>query len=97
MQEKLDNLSVQENNLSLASGKIQSVLEYAEQCVGHCTDNEVMSMQAEMRSQLQHENEKDSKMSMEPVEEVDVGVAEALQQLCLKKAIVIQFPIDYRS
>ena len=96
--QKLDNLSVQEKNLSLASAEIQSIVEYTEQCVRHCTDNEVMRMQAEMRSRMQRENEKHHKMSMEPVEEVDVRVevrcAEALQQLCLTKANITKLPID---
>ena len=96
--QKLDHLSVQEKDLSLASAEIQSVVEYTEQCVRHCTDNEVMSMQAETRSRMQRENEKHHKMSMEPVEEVDVGVevrcAEALQQLCLTKANITKLPID---
>ena len=96
--QKLDNLSVQEKDLSLASAEIQSVVEYTEQCVRHCTDNEVMSMQAEMRSRMQRENEKHHKISMEPVEDVDIGVevkcAEALQQLCLTKANITKSPID---
>ena len=100
VQEKMDRLSVQEKTLSLASAEIQSVVDYTEQCVRHCTDIEVMSTHAEIRRRIEREIEECSKsgMSLEPVEEVDIGVevrcAEALQQLCLAQANIIQLPID---
>ena len=96
VQEKIDRLSVQEKTLSLASAEVQSVVDYTEQCVRHCTDNEVMSMHAEIRRRIDLEMEQDkSRRSLEPVEEVDVVVevrcAEALQQLCQTQANIIQF------
>ena len=96
----MDKLSVQEKTLSLASAEVQSVVDYTEQCVRHCTDNEVMSMHAEIRRRIEREIEEHSKSgrSLEPVEEVDIGVevrcAEALQQLCQTQANIIQLPID---
>ena len=63
-------------------------------------DNEFVSMQAEIRSRMQREVEEHSKSgrSMEPVEEVDMGVevryAEALQQLCQTKANITQLAVD---
>ena len=95
VQEKVDKLSVQEKTLSLASAEVQSVVEYTEQCVRYCTDNEVMSMHAEMRKTIEHKIEEHSKSgrSLEPVEEADMGVevrcAEALQQLCQTQANII--------
>ena len=100
VQEKLDKLSVQEKNLSLANGEVQSIIDYTERFVGHCSDNEVMSMQAEIRSRIQREVEEHSKSgrSMEPVEEVDMGVevrcAEALKQLCQTNASITQLALD---
>ena len=100
IQEKMDRLSVQEKTLSLASAEVQSVVDYTEQCVRHCTDNEVMSTHAEIRRQIEREIDERSKFgrSLEPVEEVDIGVevrcAEALQQLCQTQANIIQLPID---
>ena len=100
IQEKTDRLSVQEKNLSLASAEVQSVVDYTEQCVRHCTDNEVMSTHAEIRRRIEREIDECSKSgrSLEPVEEVDIGVevrcAEALQQLCQTQANIIQLPID---
>ena len=96
IQEKMDRLSVQEKTLSLANAEVQSVVDYTEQCVRHCTDNEVMSMHTEIRRRIERELDEYSKSgrSLEPVEEVDVGVdmscAEALQQLCLTQANIIQ-------
>ena len=100
VQEKMDRLSVLEKTLSLASAEVQSVVDYTEQCVRHCTDNEVMSTHAEIRRRIEREINEHSKLgrSLEPVEEVDIGVevrcAEALQQLCQTQATIIQFPID---
>ena len=96
VQEKIDRLSVQEKNLSLASAEVQSVVDYIEQCVSHCTDNEVMSTHTEIRRRIEREIKECSKSgrSLEPVEEVDIGVkvrcAEALQQLCQTQANIIQ-------
>ena len=100
VKQKMDKLSIQEKNLSLASAEVQSTVDYTEQCVRHCTDNEVMSTHAEIRRQIEREIKECSKSgrSLEPVEEVDIGVevrcAEALQQLCQTQANIIQLPID---
>ena len=96
--EKMDRLSVQEKTLSLASAEVQSVVDYTEQCVRHCTDNEVMNTLTEIRRRIEREIDECSKSgrSFEPVEEVDIGVevrcAEALQQLCQTQANIIQLP-----
>ena len=100
VQEKVDKLSVQEKTLSLASAEVQSVVDYTERCVRHCTNNEVMSMHAEMRKTIEHKIEEHSKSgrSLEPVEEADMGVevrcAKALQQLCRTQTIIRKIPID---
>ena len=100
VQEKVDKLSVQVKTLSLASAEVQSVIDYTEGCVRHCTDNEVMSMHTEMRKTIEQKIEEHSKSgrSLEPVEEADMGVevrcSEALQQLCHTHAIITKLPID---
>ena len=94
VQEKVDKLSVQEKTLSLASAEVQSVIDYTERCVRHCTNNEVMSMYTEMRKTIEQKIEEHSKSgrSLEPVEEADMDVevwcSEALQQLCQTRAII---------
>ena len=100
VQDKIDKLSEQEKNLSLANVEVQNIIDYSERFVGHCSDNEVMSMQAEIRSRIQREVEEHSKSgrSMEPVEEADMGVevkcAAALQQLCQTNSNITQLALD---
>ena len=100
VQEKSDKLLMQEKNLSLAKTEVQSVLDYTAGFVSHCSDNEVMSMQAEITSRIKHEIEEHGKAdgTIEPVEEADVGVevvrfAEDLQQLCQTQAMIIALPV----
>ena len=96
VQEKMDRLSLQEESLSLACAEVQSVLDHIKQCVGHHTDSEFMGMHAELACQIQRgvEEHDEGVVSLEPVEEVDVGVevrcAEALQQLCQTEAKLTQ-------
>ena len=95
VQEKSDKLLMQEKNLSLAKTEVQSILDYTAGFVSRCSDNEVMSMQAEITSQIKCVIEEHGKAdrTIEPVEEADVGVevrfAEDLQQLCQTKAMII--------
>ena len=90
--EKLENLSQQEKTLSLASAELQSVVDYTERSVSLSTDNELVSMDTEIRKTIQQKIQEHSKsgMSLEPVEEADMAVeitcAEALQQLSLTQA-----------
>ena len=88
VQEKMDRLSLQEESLSLACGKIQSVLDHIEQCVGHYADSDFMGVHAELACQIQRgvEEHDEGVVSLESVEELGIGVevrcAEVLQQLC---------------
>ena len=91
-QQKLQKLSQQEKTLSLASAELQSVVDYTERCVSLSTDNELVSMNTEIRKTIEQKIQEHSKSgrSLEPVEEADIAVevtcAEALQQLCLTQA-----------
>ena len=91
-QEKLQKLSQQEKTLSLASAELQSVVEYTERCVSLSTDNELVSMDTEIRKTIQQKIQEHSKSgrSLEPVEKADMAVevtcAEDLRQLCLTQA-----------
>ena len=102
VQEKMDRLSVQEKTLSLVSAEVQSVVDYTEQCVRHCTDNEVMSTHCEIRRRIEREIEEHSKSerSLEPVQVVDIGVevrcAEALRQLSQTQANIIQLIVPVK-
>ena len=100
VREKVEKLSLQEKNLSLASAEVHSIVDYTEQCVRHCTDNEVMSMHAEIRNRIERERDECSKSgtSLEPVDDWYIGVeircVGALQQLCQTQANIIKHPID---
>ena len=91
-QQRLQNLSQQEKTLSLASAELQSVVDYTERCVSLSTDNELVSMDTEIRKTIQQKIQEHSKSgrSLEPVEEADMAVevtcAEDLKQLCLTQA-----------
>ena len=85
--------------LTQASVEIQGVVDYTRQCLSLCTDTEIMSLQAETKTKIRRETKEHSKMSLEPAEDVDVGVAvglaDNLKQLCLEKAKIIP-AIDFQ-
>ncbi len=100
VEEKIEKLSVQEKKLSLASGEVQSIIDYTERFVGHCSDNEVMSLHADIKRQIQREMEEHSKSerSLEPEEEADIAIdvkcKEALQEILQTMAKVTQIAPD---
>ncbi len=100
VQEKIDKLTVQEKNLSLAHAEVQSITDYTERFVSDCSDNEVMSMHTEIKKRIEQEIEEQSQSgrNTEPVKEADMGVevgcVEALQQLCQTKAKITRLAID---
>ena len=71
--------------------------DYVEQCVEHSADDEIMCMHTEIENLIYREYSKEGR-SLEPVEEVDIGVemscSEDLKQLCQTKARITQLPID---
>ena len=100
VREKMEKLKGQEENLSIASAVVRSVIDYTEQCVRLCSDDEVMSMHTEISQRIKEEVEEHNKPGnrLEPVEAdmgVEVRCAEALQLLCYKSKIKILHPADY--
>ena len=91
-QQKLQKLSQQEKTFSQVSAELQSVVDYTERSVSLSTDNELVSMDTEIRKTIQQKIQEHSKSgsSLEPVEEADMAVevtcAKSLQQLCLTQA-----------
>ena len=98
--QKLERLSIQEKSLSTVFAVVQSVIEYTKQSIEHLAENEVMCMHAELENRIERKIKAHCKegRSLDPVEEVDIGVevscAEELKQLCQTNAKVIQLPID---
>ena len=97
---KVEKLCEQEKMLTHANVEIQGVVDYTEQCLSLCTDVEIMGLQAETKTKIRRETEEHSKMSLDPAEEVDVGVAvglaDDLKQLCQDKAKIIP-AIDFQK
>ena len=93
-QQKLQKLSQQEKTLSLASAKLQSVVDCTKRWASLSTDNELVNMDTEIRKTIQQKIQEHGRSwrSLEPVEEADMAVevtcAKALQQLCLTQANV---------
>ena len=78
---------------------VQSIIDYTEHCVKHCSDDEVMCVHAEIGSRIKQEiEEHKSGRNLTPVEEVDVGVevrcAEALEHLFQTQAKITQLPVS---
>ena len=97
--EKMENLQGQKKNKSISGAEVQSIVDYTQQCVKHCSDDEVMCMHVEIGSRIKQEiEEHTSGRNLTPVEEVDVGVevscAEALEHLFQTKAKITQLPVS---
>ena len=97
--EKMENLQGQKKNMSISGAEVQSIVDYTEQCVKHCSDDEVMCVHAEIASRIKQEiEEHKSGRNLTPVEEVDVGVevkcAEALEHLFQTQAKITQLPVS---
>ena len=99
-EQKLDLLSAQEKKLSTSHAVIQSVIEYTKQCLEHATNEDIMSMRADIQSQIKRElTQLESDNLYEPVEEADIALevecAEDLKQICLTKAKLTQLVLEY--
>ena len=99
-EQKLDHLSIQEKKLSTSRAVVQSVIEYTKQCLEHATNEDIMSMRADIQSQIKRElTQLESEDLYEPMEEADIGLevecAEDLKQICLTKAKLTQLLLNY--
>ncbi len=87
-EDKIKKLDTQKEKLSIASGEVHSVIDYTEQSVKLCSDDEVMSMYSEVRSKIQalisesNEQKTDTELSEKANLIADVDCTEALQQFC---------------
>ena len=99
-EQKLGLLSNQEKKLSTSRAVVQSVIEYTKQCLEHVTNEDIMSMRADIQSQIKRElTQLESEDLYEPVEEADIALeiecAEDLKQICLTKAKLTQLVLEY--
>ena len=97
---KLDALSVQEKGIDMASGTIQSLVDFVERNIENATEEELMDVHTQLLNRIDEETKKHQQSSgeLEPVEEADIVVevrcAEELRKLCREKAIVMKSPVD---
>ena len=97
---KLDALSVQEKGIDMASGMIQSLVDFVERNIENATEEELMDVHTQLLNRIDEETKKHQQSSgeLEPVEEADIVVevtcAEELRKLCREKAIVMKSPVD---
>ena len=100
IEEKIDKLSAQKKKLTLANAQVQSVIDYTEIFISECSANEVMNMHTEIGRRIEREVEEccRSEMTLEPVEEADIGVKvecmKDLQRLCQTKANITRLAVD---
>ena len=100
VREKIEKLSTQEKNLSLAMVEVQSIVESTERFLDCCSDNEVMNMHVEIKKNIKHSiaEHRQSKMITIPSEEADVGVEVAspasLHKLCQTETRITRLSLD---
>ena len=97
--EKMENLQGQKKNMSISGAEVQRIVDYTQQCVKHCSDDEVMCVHAEIGSRIKQEiEEHKSGRNLTPVEDVDVGVevrcTETLEHLFQTQAKITQLPVS---
>ena len=100
MKDKLDRLSVQEKGFEMASGTIQSLVDFVEQNIENATEEELMSIHMHVLNRISEETRKYkcSSAELEPVEKantvVEVGCADELKKMCLEKTSLLEFSIE---
>ena len=97
---KLDALSVQEKGIDMASGMIQSLVDFVERNIENATEEELMDVHTQLLNRIDEKTKKHQQSSgeLEPVEEADIVVearcAEELRKLCREKVVVMKSPLD---
>ena len=97
---KLDALNVQEKSIDMASGMIQSLVDFVERNIENATEEELMDVHTQLLNRIDEETKKHQQSSgeLEPVEVADIVVevrcAEELRKLCREKAVVMKLPVD---
>ena len=90
VEEKVENLSAQEKNITLSLATVQSLTDFVERSLANATDEEVVSMQTQVLSRIEGEVEKQkhgtATQNLDSVEAADFGVVlsspEDLREFC---------------
>ena len=97
---KLDQLNIQEKGFDMASGMIQSLVDFVEQNIENGTEEELMSIHMQVLNRISEETRKHqcSSAELQPVEKanmiVEVGCANDLEKMCQEKTNLLEFSIE---
>ena len=97
---KLDRLSVQEKGFEMASGTIQSLVDFVERNIENATEEELMSIHMQVLNRISEETRKHqcSSAELKPVEKanmiVNVGCAKELKKICQEKTNLLECSVD---
>ena len=97
---KLDRLSVQEKGFEMASGMVQSLVDFVELNIENATEEELMSIHMQVLNRISEETRKHqcSSAELEPVEKanmmVDVGCTKELKKVCQEKTNLLECSAD---
>ena len=84
----------------MASGTVQSLVDFVEQNIENATEEELMSIHTQMMNRISEETKKHqcSKADLEPVEKAnmiaEVKCAEELQKLCQSNTMLLEFSVE---
>ena len=97
---KLDRLSIQEKGFEMASGTVQSLVDFVEQNIKNATEEELMSIHTQVLNRISDETKRHqcSSAELDPVEKanmmVDVGCANELKKVCQEKTNFLEISVD---
>ena len=100
MKGKLDRLSVQEKGFEMASGAVQSLVDFVERNIENATEEELMSIHTQVLNRINEEIKKHqySVAELEPVEKanlmVDVRCAIEVKKICQEKTNLLEISVD---
>ena len=96
VERKMEKLTVQDEDLGLSVGCVQSLVDFVERTLENASDEELITMQEQVVSRIDSEVVKRGKeaASADPVEKADFGVevfvSEDLKKLCESNAVVCE-------
>ncbi len=100
VKEKTSNILTREKTITTACTTVDTVVDYTKRCVNHCTNDELMLMQADIGKRIKLEIDQYTRPDMldGPTIEADLGFemlcASDIQNLCQTKCRLGQIPID---
>ena len=96
---KVDRLNVQEKGFELASGTVQSLVDFVEQNIENATEEELMSIHTQMMNRVSEETKKHqcSQVELEPAEKanmmVDVRCADEVKKNFQEKTNMFEISV----